>query len=173
MIDLPSWPLWNNQPIVLFHGTLAEFAHVIHKEGIDISRGRPNTDFGRGFYTTTVHSQAVVWAEQVRAESGQPHAVLQLTLDRLALRSLRHLAFILGTPGAVDYWSFVSHCRRKNQRWPGTDQDYDVVYGPVARFWAGPEKSEVFQGYDQISFHSSRAQRMLRNPKLCQVEVMK
>lgn len=168
-----SWPQWTNPAIVLYHGTLASSATAIVGGGVDISRGNPNTDFGRGFYTTTLLSQAEEWAETVGVSEGKPHAIVMLTLDRLALRSLRTLGFVRGALDATDYWSFVAHCRGKHQNSPRTHQHYDVVYGPVARSWRGRGNSEVFPDYDQISFHSSAAQKILCDANDCKVEVMK
>ncbi len=48
-----SFPRWNNPKIELFHGTVHDAAAAIKRDGVDPARGRPNTDFGRGFYTTT------------------------------------------------------------------------------------------------------------------------
>lgn len=55
---------------------------------------------------------------------------------------------------------------------PITSEHYDVVYGPVAiRF--GPDEYETKSGLDQISFHGTRAQTLLRDTRVCFVEVLK
>ena len=167
-----KWPPWNNQPIILYHGTIARSATEIVQNGIDLSLGRPNVDFGRGFYTTTSRMQAQKWAEVVADGEGETPAIVRVTMRRASLSRLRTLAFVRGTPDATDYWSFVSHCRRKLQRSPYTDQYYDVVYEPIAQSWFGIDESKVFPGYDQISFHGSIAQQILRNPNLCEMEVL-
>lgn len=63
-----AWPDWNNPEIVLYHGTLQEHTQTIRANGVDTSLGRPNTDFGRGFYTTTRLAQAEEWAETLGSD---------------------------------------------------------------------------------------------------------
>lgn len=116
-------------------------------------------------------SQARKWAEHVGTAEGKPVAVVVLTVDRLALRRLRSLAFVRGTTDATDYWSFVAHSRRRRQASPATGRDYDVVYGPVARFWARTDSAEIYPDYDQVSFHGLAGQKLLRDRKHCSVEV--
>jgi hypothetical protein len=162
-------PKWNNPNIKLFHGTVEGAAAAMQSNGIDPSLGRPNTDFGRGFYTTTWLSQAQEWAGQKAVTVGKQPAVVKLTLDRLALRSLRSLAFVRGSLDAEDFWSFVEHCRNGDGDAPVTHEYYDVVYGPVAVRW-GPDEYEIHPEMDQISFHGTSARELLRE---CTVEVMR
>jgi len=137
-----------------------------------VACGDPKVDFGLGFYTTTSLSQARKWAIVIGSVGAEPHAIVQLTLDRYALGSLRTLAFVRGEADAVDFWSFVAHRRRGLRDVSKADSSYDVVYGPVARSWRRPDRSSVYATYDQVSFHGSKAQGLLRNPKLCRIEVM-
>jgi hypothetical protein len=167
-----AWPPWTNQPIVLYHGTIRRFANSILRDGVDVTCGEPNVDFGRGFYATTLISQARKWAVAIASDRTEPFSVVRLTLDRIALGSLRTLAFVRGETDAADYWSFVAHCRRGLRGASETDSGYDVVYGPVARSWRGPDRSSVHRGYDQISFHGKRAQGLLRDTRLCRIEVI-
>ena len=81
---------------------------------------------------------------------------------------------MVGHPGDEDNgddWSFVVHCRRGQQISPITSDDYDVVYGPVALQW-GPGEYEIKPGLDQISFHGHRAQAVLRDSRVCEIEVV-
>ena len=79
---------WDNPKIELFHGTSRKAAEAILREGVEPGLGRPNTDFGRGFYTTTSEAQA----RGVGGEIGRQASVVKLVADRLALRSLKTLA---------------------------------------------------------------------------------
>jgi uncharacterized protein DUF3990 len=167
-----AWPSWTNQPIVLYHGTIRRSAESIVRHGVDVVCGDPNVDFGLGFYTTTSLSQARKWAIVIGSVGAEPHAIVQLTLDRNALGSLRTLAFVRGETDAVDFWSFVAHCRRGLRGVSEADSSYDVVYGPVARSWWGPERSSVHRRYDQVSFHGSKAQGLLRDAGLSRIEVI-
>ena len=56
------------QTLTLFHGTLASHAPSI-LNGVQLQFGGPNTDFGKGFYTTTVERQARAWARQLAARA--------------------------------------------------------------------------------------------------------
>jgi hypothetical protein len=167
-----AWPPWTNQEIVLYHGTLLQHATKIAQHGVDTSFGAPNRDFGRGFYTTTLLNQAQDWADARASEENASPAIVRLILDRLELRNLRSLAFVRGARDAQDFWSFVCHCRRKNQGAPATHQYYDVVYGPVAKNWKGPRTVKIFRDFDQISFHGIDARNLLRDPHKCKVEIL-
>ena len=46
----------------LYHGCLERDAQDILTGGIDLAKSFPDTDFGRGFYTTTPRIQAEDWA---------------------------------------------------------------------------------------------------------------
>jgi len=167
-----AWPLWTNQPIVLYHGTIRRFGESIVRDGVDVARGLPNTDFGRGFYTTTSCLQARAFADRKSASKNAPAAITKFTLDRLTLGTLRGLVFLRGSVDAVDYWSFVAHCRGRRLGALKANSGYDVVYGPVARSWWGPNRSRVYANYDQISFHGDKAQELLRDSILCRIEVI-
>ena len=172
MSTTSPWPQWDNPKIELFHGTTHEAAAAIMRDGVNPSLGRPNTDFGRGFYTTTWLHQSQEWADQKATALRKQPAIVKVTLDRLELRSLRSLAFVRGSFDAHDFWSFVDHCRNGGGSAPLTHQYYDVVYGPVAAQW-GPDSYEIHPEMDQIGFHGTSAQKLLGNSSFCTVEVMK
>src|SRR5437764_15411568 len=48
--------------MILWHGTTALHKADLEKNGIDLSKCAVDTDFGRGFYTTTLERQARLWA---------------------------------------------------------------------------------------------------------------
>jgi hypothetical protein len=164
------YPDWSNPNAVLYHGTTKKHADAILRQGIDPSLGEPNTDFGRGFYTTTNREQAEEWAQVKAAQSGDPAVVLQLTIDRQALARMRTLAFVLPSP---DYWSLIERCRDGTDIAHATEERYDVVYGPVAKRWFGSGAYKIIEGYDQASFHGGAAKRLLNDPALCTVEIAK
>ena len=122
--------------------------------------GRPRTDFGRGFYTTTLLRQAQTWAFQtVQTDPGGAAAVVAVEVDRNELAALEVLSFVRGDFDAEDFWSLVVHCRsgnpdhaRANGGW------YDVVAGPVASFW---RQRLTISGVDQMSFHTAAAERVI------------
>jgi hypothetical protein len=171
---LPSvWKAWTNPRICLYHGTIDEYANQIKSAGVRVARGKPDTDFGQGFYTTTWLETANEWSEQkAAAKDGALAAVVKLSLTREALSKLHSMAFVRATIDATDYWSFVSSCRNQQAHMPASQDWYDVVYGPVAQNWRRPEISRVWPNYDQISFHTPTAESILNDPNLCLVEVI-
>jgi hypothetical protein len=164
------YPAWDNPKKELYHGTTKRHADSILRDGIDPSRGEPNTDFGQGFYTTTNLTQAQEWAEAKASDTGDAAVVLKLTIDRSALAALRDLVFSRPTS---DYWSLVERCRDQDDAPHPTGNDYDVVYGPVAKRWWGSKAYTTFPGYDQTSFHGDVAKDVLNDKTLCEVEVVK
>lgn len=154
---------WANQPVRLYHGTLHVHARNILAGGVQVTLGRRNTDFGRGFYTTTVARQAQSWAHQAaRRTAGALAAVVGFDVDRDALASLQALSFVRGSFDADDFWSFVAHCRSGagDHARGGRDGWYDVVAGPVASSW---RQRLLHADVDQISFHTSAAAKLLDN----------
>lgn len=92
------YAVWTNPNVEFYHGTRKEHPDAILKNGIDPSRSAPNTDFGRGFYTSTNRAQAEIWARMKACENGDVPVVLKLTIDRDALSKLRSLSFVLPNP---------------------------------------------------------------------------
>jgi hypothetical protein len=178
----PGWiaPLTGplSRYVTLWHGCTTDDKNAIEK-GVDPAKGRPNTDFGRGFYTTTIERQAKQWAwtrfydpKFARKPAIQP-VVLRFVVDRHDLANLKCVSFGSGDYHNENFWSLVQHCRQSS---PLTDplphivndhagpiaeggyQWYDVAYGPVAAFW---EQRSAMHDADQISFHTMKAAQLL------------
>jgi Protein of unknown function (DUF3990) len=164
------YPIWSNPHAEFFHGTRKKYADIILRDGVDPSYGEPNTDFGRGFYTTTNREQAQEWANIKAAETGDVPVVLKLTIDREALSRLRDLSFVRPS---LDYWSLVERCRDRSDIPHTAGEHYDVTYGPVAKRWFGSQDFAIYEGYDQASFHGEAAKAFLNNRIICKVEVAK
>ena len=134
----------------LYHGTGRSGADAIRSNGIDLSVQRPDSDFGRGFYTTRDADQAAEWAG--RKPGGGAVLHYRMPVDELA--KLRTLKF----PTAdADWENFVLHNRSF-----GPLHDYDAVDGPML---LNPDHAldgkPIVAGGDQLSFHSDRAVSML------------
>jgi hypothetical protein len=154
-------PAWTNQRITLYHGTVLSTAQTILSSGIKLSRSSRFSDFGRGFYTTTLLGQAESWAWSVsRQRSGSEPAVIRFEVDRDAVARLDSLWFVHGGRDADEFWSLVHHCRAGGRAHGRTKKQgwYDVVVGPVAAFWL---QRLAIHDADQISFHTHRAVRLL------------
>src|SRR5437016_6193269 len=123
-------PAWTSRDIVLYHGTLNLHAAATATGTIRVSLGKPHTDFGPGFYTTTLLRQARTWAAQNAAlHPGTSAAVIEIVIPRNHLAHLETLAFVRGDFHADDYWSLIHYCRKGAQDHGRTGQNkhYDVV----------------------------------------------
>lgn len=163
-------PKWQNTSLVLYHGTLRKHAQNIQQR-IDLSKCRPGTDFGRGFYTTTILRQAKGWAWKIYAllsdaerqlNENEP-VVIQFEVDREELAQLKNLGFVDPRYEAEDLWSLIFRCRQQlnnghERRYPNT-AFYDVVYRPVADFWW---LRSTVRDADQISFHTDAGVDLLQ-----------
>jgi len=155
-------PAWTNQDFVLYHGTIDSYATELVRGKILTSLGRTHTDFGPGFYTTSLPRQAHSWAARLAASiPGTQPAVVQLHLSRTDLARLESLAFVRGDFDAEDFWSLVQHCRTGatgHGRPAESGSYYDVVYGPIAAFW---NQRMCALNADQMSFHTPAAEQVL------------
>jgi len=144
---------WANQDLELYHGTTLKAANAIASQGIALPLCSSLTDFGKGFYTTTLQRQAITWAYTRAAIVGGKPAYLSYRVNRDALSGLETLFFVRGSFDADDYWSLVFHCRSGNpgHRSAGPLPFYDVVVGPFAAFW---QQRLAIQDVDQVSFHT-------------------
>lgn len=146
--------------IKLYHGS------TVAVKNPSIRPGRPNADFGKGFYTTTNFEQAVRWAHIKQEREESQRAVVSVyefdetLLDRPDLNIRRFT-------GADEPWLlFVTDCRKSRRH------DYDLVQGPVANdkvfttvnlFESGVLSAEAailqlkaYKTYDQLSFHTEK-----------------
>jgi len=128
--------------------------------------GRPNADFGKGFYTTSNLEQAERWAHIKQEREEAPHAVVSVyEFDETLLES-EDLNIRLFT-GADEAWLyFVTDCRKSRKH------GFDLVQGPVANdkvfttvnlFESGVLSVEAailqlkaYKTYDQLSFHTEK-----------------
>jgi len=144
----------------LYHGSTV----TVRKPSL--RTGRPNADFGKGFYTTSNPEQAERWAHIKQEREGAARAVVSVyefdesLLDNADLK-------IRKFNGADEAWLyFVADCRKSRRH------DFDLVQGPVANdkvfttvnlFESGVLSAEAailqlkaYKTYDQLSFHSER-----------------
>ncbi len=146
--------------IKLYHGS------TVAVKNPSLRPGRPNADFGKGFYTTSNLEQAVRWAHIKQEREEAQRAVVSVyefdetLLDRPDLNIRRFT-------GADEPWLlFVTDCRKSRRH------NYDIVQGPVANdkvfttvnlFESGVLSAEAailqlkaYKTYDQLSFHTEK-----------------
>jgi hypothetical protein len=170
----PAWSAPLSDHVILWHGCTAIDKNQIEKGPIDLKVCAVDTDFGRGFYTTTLERQARQWAwdrffdwqaRNPKGTANQP-VVLRFRVRRYSVKPRRSalddgldkllsLQFVLGDYHNKDYWSLVRHCRTStgaavhDHKRPPTGW-YQMVSGPVAAFW---KQRVAMDDADQFSFH--------------------
>lgn len=153
--------------MLLYHGSTMAVRKPI------VSRGRGKTDFGKGFYTTTSREQAEKWAQIKRDRMGdEAHAIVSVFELDDAVRNnpayhTRHF------DGATAEWlDFVVGNRRGE-----VHHNFDLIMGPVANDKlyatitlyengildanAAIEQLNTHQLFDQLSFHTTKACKLL------------
>jgi hypothetical protein len=154
-VALAGVPPWNDQNILLYHGTSDLWTASILR-AVDLRQSRPLSDFGRGFYTTTKLHQASRWANHMARIWGGSAEIIEFDVERNALAQLECLFFIRSDKLAVDFWSFVQYCKTipgdHGRRY--TAGYYDIVAGPVPGDW---KKQSVIRDSDQVSLHTDAA----------------
>lgn len=157
--------------MILYHGS------NIHIHSIELQKYRPYKDFGRGFYCTTIKSQAELMAKRVAAIYGGIPCITQIELDETVFNDT--VLSVKKFEGATKEWAmFVLNNRNKhftqiNSLECNHDNKYDIVIGPVAnddlallfRTFANKliDLDSLVKGLkyktltDQYSFHTNKA----------------
>ena len=122
--------------MILYHGS------TIDIQNIDISKSRPNKDFGVAFYLSATREQAYEMATfKADLEDTSP-VVNTYEFDEIELKNLRYKHFDAYT----EEWAhFVYDHRTEPQG--RTLHNYDVVYGPIANDRIGAQITRFKQGY--------------------------
>lgn len=103
--------------MIVYHGSYIEVKVP------DLLHSREKVDFGRGFYTTSIYTQAEKWCEKYKRQ-GKKGIVSRYTFDESAYQELKILKFETYNEEWLD---FILKCRT------GKDTtDYDVVIGGIA-----------------------------------------
>lgn len=106
----------------LYHGTNKDFDHI------DLSKSKPNKDFGRGFYLSADYQQALDMAQVKVEQLGAGNPIVQTyVIDDCAWDDLRVLRF----ENYSEEWAkFILQNRNNPTDLP--THNYDVVIGPIA-----------------------------------------
>lgn len=163
----------------LYHGSTVE----VRKPSLRY--GRERTDFGKGFYTTSLSEQAEHWAIIKKERSKATKAVVSVYEidDALLLDTSLHIREFHGVDEA--WLNFVVGCRKEN----AVNHEYDLVFGPVANdnvfltvnlyetgaldAKAAIAQLRAYKTYDQLSFHTERVIAALKFVGSYEVEPVK
>lgn len=104
----------------VYHGS------IVSIKSPSVSAGRPNLDFGRGFYVTDIRSQAETWALRLAERKGAQAIVNVYELDlNVICERYKHFRF---TAYDEAWLQFIISCRQGDDVW----KNYDVIEGGVA-----------------------------------------
>ena len=158
----------------LYHGSNVE----VRKPSL--LKSRKNTDFGRGFYTTTQKEQAEHWTSIKMNRTKKGRSVVSVfEVDETILSNLEFM--IREFHGPDEAWlNFVVNSRK------GIEHDYDIVFGPVANdkvftvvnlYESGVINAttaiaelKAYKTYDQLSFHTEIVIKELRFVESYEIE---
>lgn len=107
-----------SKELIVYHGSTYDF------QTIELSKSHNRRDFGRGFYTTILESQAKEWGYRLslRERSKDYYLYLFLFEEKNTLQIKRFNTL------NEEWLEFIKENRVKG----GTQHSYDVVIGPVA-----------------------------------------
>ena len=115
--------------MILYHGSYSHFAKI------DLGKGRKFKDFGQGFYTTKIESQARQWAKNMSARFGSESGFVSIyNCDENLFESLKYLKFDEPT----EEWAYFIMNNRNNEfadfevQINNQRNQFDIVEGPVA-----------------------------------------
>lgn len=153
-----------SKELIVYHGSIYKF------ESIDLLKSHNRRDFGQGFYTTILKSQAEDWGYRLSLrEKTKDYYVYQYIFNEDAVLKTKRFDSLNET-----WLEFIKENRAKG----GIQHDYDVVIGPVA----DDNTMETIQLYisgvltakeaverlrynkvnNQVSFHTKKALAYLR-----------
>ncbi|MCQ2258890.1 MAG: DUF3990 domain-containing protein [Bacteroidaceae bacterium] len=109
----------------LYHGSNVAI------EAIDLSRSKPNKDFGRAFYLSSDLSQAQEMAKAKCIQFGGTPCVTTYEVDEAQMQQLAYKVFDCYNH---EWARFVYNNRDEQQDFT---HQYDIVYGPIADDYVG------------------------------------
>lgn len=120
--------------MVLYHGTIEEYAKDIINTGVKIVNQNKALDFGPGFYATPSYESAVKWAKRKSIIHGGKASVISIhvdgeMIDQIAIKfedDLRWARFIVNNRNGFRYIEKVSFKEHN------LDMKYDITYGRIA-----------------------------------------
>jgi hypothetical protein len=119
--------------MILYHGSL----EAIEKP--DISFSRDNTDFGKGFYTTTIKSQAEKWTSRFKRRFSYG-TISMYEADEKDLR--KNVSILEFETYSVQWLEFIAKCRQGE-----SCENFDLIIGGVANDDVFNTLTLYFRGY--------------------------
>jgi hypothetical protein len=134
--------------LTLYHGSNCNF------DTVDLSKAKDKRDFGKGFYLTTLQSQAKEWAEVLFARfGGDGIFVYEFEFEIKSYLQIKQFAGV-----SEDWLIFIRDNRVKG----GTQHDFDIIRGAVANDKTNRTLALFVEGI----YTPKEAMRKLRSNKL-------
>ena len=123
--------------MVLYHGSTVEIKEI------DLSKSKPNKDFGKGFYLSDNFEQAYEMAKYKAGLFVTEPYITKFEFDENLLKNgnLKVLAF---SEYSKEWADFVF--KNRNQENQNFSHDYDIVTGPIANDRVGAQIRHFIEG---------------------------
>ena len=137
--------------MILYHGS------NIAIETIDLSKSKPNKDFGKAFYLSIQKQQALEMAAFTVERFGGKPMVTAFKFDETCLKDaqLRYLSF---NEYSREWADFILANRDADTE--SNIHDYDIIYGPIANDSVGRQIFNLKEGYIDIEEFMKRLHYM-------------
>ncbi len=133
--------------MILYHGSNV----VIDK--IDLSKSKPNKDFGKGFYLSDTYQQAEEMAKFKTLILGGEISVTEFEFDEQILDS-KDVKVLKFDSYSEEWLDFILLNRTSKE----IAHNYDIIYGPIANDKVG---AQIFKYYE----HSINKEELLERLK--------
>ena len=141
--------------LIVYHGTTLIVEHPICKFG------RPNLDFGQGFYVTDVRQQAIDWAIRMARNKKETPVLNRYKLNRDGFLSEGH---VLIFKAYDEEWLRFIVASRTEQN---PSRDYDFIEGGVANDRVVDTVNLFMQGLMTMETALSRLSEHQPNNQIC------
>lgn len=124
--------------MILYHGSNVPIGTI------DLSLSKPNKDFGRAFYLSDTHAQAMEMAQAKCIQFGGTPCVTAFEVDETQMTQLNRKIF---NEYCGEWARFVYDNRDERQDFT---HPYDIVFGPIADDYIGKQMRKF--RFQNISF---------------------
>lgn len=128
--------------MILYHGSNIAITQI------DLSKSKPNKDFGQGFYLSDSEQQAIEMANYKASLFGGDSIVTRFEFNEAVFSNNNSLRIKIFKDYSEEWADFVFANREGNPT-----QNFDIVYGPIANDKVGLQIRKFKDGaIDKIEF---------------------
>jgi hypothetical protein len=142
---------FRNNSTVFYHGTSSEFGANIRSTGIDLSYGRPNADFGSGFYVSSQRDTALWSGTRLYGDNVD---IVTFRVSNQQLEKLDNLTFDSPSGDWADFVKFHKDYAPTDLMHGG--DVYDTVTGPLVRRFSSTGQVLDWSGRVQTSINTQQ-----------------